>query len=155
MIRDVTASIRSYLTTAPTEVRIISFPLKSIAWARRNHFSEDNTGPFCWVFKRESYTKIRSPCFSPCWPQQTPPALANRKANTCSLLAQPHKGLPLPQPHIPAWLQHSKWYFKFLSQSRLLHKQEATLTLSGAAQLGNCPLQKCPKMDESNEAAFL
>lgn len=46
--------------------------------------------------------KIHSACFVPHWPQQTPPVLAAREANMCSLLAQPRKGLQLPQPHIPA-----------------------------------------------------
>lgn len=64
MIHDVTAPMRSYLTAAPAEVRITSFSLKSTAGARRNqHFSKDNTCPFCWVFKRESSTTIPSPCF--------------------------------------------------------------------------------------------
>lgn len=155
MIHDVTAPIRSYLTAAPAEVRITSFSLKSTARARRNQdFSKDNTCPFFAGFSRgKILQQFLLLVFLTGWPQRTPPALADRKANTCSLLAQPPKALSLP--HIPAWWQHSKSYFEFLSQSRLLCRQGATLSCPGAAQLGKCPLPKCPRVGEGSEAPFL
>lgn len=154
MIRDVTALIRSHMTTTPTEVRIISFSLKSIAWARRNqHFSQDNTFPFCWVFKRESSTKIHSTPFFP--------LLATTNTTTTGRQKGQHgltSGTASQRPAIASAthsslitalevvLQIFKW--------KQIALQASSNTLSRAAQLGNCPLQKCPKIGKGNEAAL-